>query len=46
MRVVKTALSMDPISWERLDQFAYEQRISRSAATEILLQIAFELIPE
>ncbi len=46
MRVVKTAVSMYPETWEKLDQFAHEQHMNRSAATEVLLQFAFELMQE
>ena len=44
MRVVKTALSMDPITWEQLDEFAHIQHLSRSAAAEVLLRIALGLV--
>ncbi len=44
MRVVKTDLSMDPITWEKLDEFAHEQHMTRSEATEILLGVAFGLV--
>ena len=43
MRVVKTALSMDPITWEKLDAFAHAQHMNRSEAAEILLQLAVGL---
>ncbi len=39
MRVVKTAVSMYPETWDKLDDFAHIQHLSRSAATEILVQI-------
>ncbi|MFQ5961964.1 MAG: hypothetical protein ACE5MG_11270 [Candidatus Methylomirabilales bacterium] len=44
MRVVKSAVSMDPSTWEKLDEFAHEQRMNRSEATEILLQLALGLV--
>lgn len=44
MRVEKTAVSMYPETWEKLDKFAHLQHMNRSEATEILLQLAFGLV--
>ncbi len=44
MRVVKNAISMDPRTWDTLDEFAHAQHLTRSAATEILLGVAFGLV--
>lgn len=44
MRVVKSAMSMYPETWEKLDEFAHEQHMNRSEATEFLLQVALGLV--
>ncbi len=44
MVVVKTALSMSPKTWSRLDRFAQTQDMNRSEAVEILLGLAFGLV--
>ncbi len=45
-RVMKASLSMYPATWTEVDEFAHTQHLTRSAAAEVLVRIAFGLLPE